>query len=66
MAVRRLTKAVTILPQRSFGRPHDGDFRNSAVQDRHDSISTGDTFSPPVMIRSSTRPVTKRSPSPSK
>jgi hypothetical protein len=27
------------------------------------SISTGETFSPPVMIMSSTRPVTKRSPS---
>ena len=38
----------------------------SSCSDRQLSISTGETFSPPVMIMSSTRPVTNRSPSASK
>ncbi len=63
---RRLMKAVTILPQRSSGKPTTATSDTAACSDRQDSISTGETFSPPVMIMSSTRPVTKISPSASK
>ena len=59
-------KAVTILPQRSSGRPTTATSDTAACSDRQLSISTGETFSPPVMIMSSTRPVTNRSPSASK
>ena len=59
-------KAVTILPQRSSGRPTTATSDTASCSDRQLSISTGETFSPPVMIMSSTRPVTNRSPSASK
>src|SRR4029077_2576497 len=59
----RLTKAVTTLPQRSSGKPTTATSSTAGCSDRQLSISTGETFSPPVMIISSTRPVTKRSPS---
>ena len=48
------------------GQADDRDFRHRRCSDRQLSISTGETFSPPVMIMSSTRPVTNRSPSASK
>ncbi len=59
-------KAVTTLPQRSSGRPTTATSDTAWCSDRQLSISTGETFSPPVMIMSSTRPVTNRSPSASK
>src|SRR5579875_1598384 len=63
---RRLTKAATICPHRSCGKPTTATSETTGCNDRQLSISTGETFSPPVMIMSSTRPVTNRSPSLSK
>ena len=62
-AARRLTKAQTTLPQRSSGKPATATSDTAGCSDKQLSISTGETFSPPLMIISSTRPVTKRSPS---
>jgi len=40
----RLTKAVTILPQRSSGRPTTATSDTAGCSDRQLSISTGETF----------------------
>ena len=45
------------------GKPTTATSATAGCSDRQLSISTGETFSPPVMIMSSTRPVTNRSPS---
>src|SRR5215470_5419024 len=53
---RRLMKAATTLPQRASGRPTTATSDTAGCRERRLSISTGDTFSPPVMIKSSVRP----------
>src|SRR6202521_1124036 len=60
---RRLTNAATIFPHLSSASPTTATSDTAGSSDRQLSISTGDTFSPPVMIMSSVRPVTNRSPS---
>src|SRR5258708_3307505 len=59
----RLTNAATIFPHLSSARPTTATSDTRGCSDRQLSISTGDTFSPPVTIMSSVRPVTNRSPS---
>ena len=59
----RTTKAATFCPQRSSARPATAASATAGWTESTLSISAGSTFSPPVMIMSSTRPVTKRSPS---
>src|SRR5262249_3367720 len=60
---RRLTKAETPLPQRSSAPPPTATSEPPGCSDKQLSISPGEIFPPPLMIMSSTRPVTKRSPS---
>src|SRR5581483_6873354 len=62
-ATLRLTKATTRWPQRSSRSPATATSSTAGCSDSTDSISTGEMFSPPEMIMSSTRPVTNRSPS---
>ena len=63
---RRVTNAVILCPSRSSGSPATATSATPGWSESTLSISTGITFSPPEIIMSSTRPVTKRSPSASK
>ena len=57
------TNAVTAWPQRSSGSPTTTTSATAGQHTSAASISSGYTFSPPVLIMSSTRPETHRSPS---
>jgi hypothetical protein len=57
------TNAVTAWPHRSSGRPTTTTSATAGHHTSAASISSGYTFSPPVLIMSSTRPDTHRSPS---
>ena len=61
-AVPPLDEGRHLVAEPLVGEPGDRDLGDSGCSDSTLSISPGETFSPPVMIRSSTRPVTKRSP----
>src|SRR5262249_56094219 len=61
-APRRLMKATKILPQRSSASPTTATSKTAECSDKQLSISTGEIFSPPLMIMSSTRPLTNTSP----
>ncbi len=65
-SARSLMNAAMILPHCSSGRPTTTTSSTAGCRESMFSISAGLTFSPPVMIKSSTRPVTNRSPSRSK
>src|SRR5439155_268591 len=57
------TNATTRAPHRSSGSPTTATSRTPGCRASTSSISTGWTFSPPLMIMSSTRPATYSSPS---
>ena len=59
-------KATTFWPRRSSFNPATATSLTEGCKDKIDSISTGEIFSPPEMIMSSTRPVTNKSPDSSK